>query len=359
MATNLQGVFAGGDCATGAATVVEAVAAAAGAPTRSMRTRAEPDREEIAAAMVRRVPSFSPSAPRRPSARRAEMPVLDGQARIASSAARSHVGRDDNKGAFAEVELGFDDEVAQTEAERCLQCVCQAAGSCSLQKLCAGAYGAGVTSIRTGKPVEGGQGARVRALSPAPSFRLNREKCIRCMGCVRICERGPASQGLHDGRGWLSGARKRNLDFRDTDCNNCGQCVSVCPTGAIKNLTDNGVQPKAARKKTDSVCYFCGTGCAIEIETEGNRIVAVNGSAKSPANTGNLCVKGRFGMDSSSIPIVDQASDPARRQRDPARRGELGRGDRLRRPAVQRNQSRARPRHNRRLGLGARQQRGN
>ena len=38
------------------------------------------------------------------------------------------------QGAFTEVELGFTEEQAITEAERCLQCVCQAAGSCDLQK---------------------------------------------------------------------------------------------------------------------------------------------------------------------------------------------------------------------------------
>ena len=130
-----------------------------------------------------------------------------------------------------------------------------------------------------------------------PFFELNREKCIKCMACVNICD---AVQHRNvfttDSEGYpalVSGT----LDFRDTDCNNCGQCVGVCPTGALKNLFDKGALPKPQRKKTESVCNFCGTGCAIEFESEDNKIVAVNASTRSPSNSGNLCVKGRFGMD--------------------------------------------------------------
>jgi formate dehydrogenase alpha subunit len=133
-------------------------------------------------------------------------------------------------------------------------------------------------------------------ISP-PFFALNREKCIKCQACVRICgtvqHRSVFTTDAHGYPALVT----RTTSFRDTECNNCGQCLSVCPTGAIRNLTDTGLLPKAARQKTGSVCCFCGSGCVIEIETEGNRIVAVNGSPKSRVSGGNLCVKGRFGMD--------------------------------------------------------------
>ena len=295
MATNLQGVFAGGDCATGAATVVEAVAAGRKGAYAIHAYLGGASREEIAAAVARPVPKFFDIGATALPSPRAEMPVLDKQARIAAFRGSLHVGRDGNKGAFAEVELGLDDEAAHREAERCLQCVCQAAGSCSLQQN-ALTYGAGTTAY-TGKPVESEKKRVSEPLVSAPFFVLNREKCIRCHGCVRVCSavqhRNVYTAGAEGYPALVSGT----ADFRDTECNNCGQCVSVCPTGAIENLTDTGLQPKADREKTDGVCCFCGTGCAIEIETEGNRIVAVNGSAKGPANSGNLCVKGRFGMD--------------------------------------------------------------
>ncbi|MCP5090347.1 MAG: molybdopterin-dependent oxidoreductase, partial [Gammaproteobacteria bacterium] len=86
-------------------------------------------------------------------------------------------------------------------------------------------------------------------------------------------------------------------DFRDTQCNNCGQCIGACPTGALKDLSDTGVLPKNLRKITTTTCCYCGVGCAIELETEVGKVVAVNPSFASDANIGNLCVKGRFGMD--------------------------------------------------------------
>lgn len=143
MTTSLRGVFAGGDCATGAATVVEAVAAGRKGAYAIHAYLNGADQRGIAKAIARPQPQFFDiGATARQPARMAEMPVLDGQARVAAFRSSSHVSHEDNDGAFAEVELGLSDAVAQREAERCLQCVCQAAGSCKLQKYSL-EYGAG------------------------------------------------------------------------------------------------------------------------------------------------------------------------------------------------------------------------
>lgn len=130
-----------------------------------------------------------------------------------------------------------------------------------------------------------------------PFFQLEFEKCIKCLQCIRICDEVQHRKVYTvDESGYpvlLSGTN----DFRDTDCNNCGQCVGVCPTGALKDLSDTGILPKNLRQKTTTTCAYCGVGCAIELETEMGRVVAVNPSDSSDANIGNLCVKGRFGMD--------------------------------------------------------------
>ena len=130
-----------------------------------------------------------------------------------------------------------------------------------------------------------------------PFFQLEYEKCIKCLQCVRICDEVQHRKVYTtDDSGYpvlVSGTN----DFRDTDCNNCGQCVGVCPTGALVDLTDTGVLPKHLRQKTTTTCGYCGVGCAIELETEAGKVVAVNPSLVSDANIGNLCVKGRFGMD--------------------------------------------------------------
>ena len=134
-------------------------------------------------------------------------------------------------------------------------------------------------------------------LKSLPFFELNKEKCIQCLDCVRVCnEVQHRSVYTVDKIGYpalVSGTH----DFRDTECNNCGQCVSACPTGALRNLSDMGVMLSSKRKKVTTTCSYCGVGCAMNLEVENDKVVAVSGAFVSDANEGNLCVKGRFGME--------------------------------------------------------------
>ncbi len=150
MMTNLPGVFAGGDCATGAATVVEAVGAGRKGAYAIDAYLKGADSTDIAAAIWRETPKFFDiGAEAKSRARLAQMPVIDGQTRVGAFRSSGHIGNVDNEGAFAEVELGFTEEVALAEAGRCLLCVCQARGACTLQKLSI-QYGAG-TKLYRGK----------------------------------------------------------------------------------------------------------------------------------------------------------------------------------------------------------------
>ena len=130
-----------------------------------------------------------------------------------------------------------------------------------------------------------------------PFFQLEFEKCIKCLQCVRICNEVQHRKVYEVDESGYPRLVSGTDDFRDTQCNNCGQCVGVCPTGALKDLSDTGILPKNQRQKTTTTCCYCGVGCAIELETEFGKVVAVNPSTVSDANIGNLCVKGRFGMD--------------------------------------------------------------
>lgn len=150
MMTNVPGVFAGGDCATGAATVVEGVGAGRKGAYAIDAWLKGADSAAVAAAIRRETPRFFDiGADATSKARLAQMPVLDARARVAAFRSSGHIGSVDNDGAFAEVELGFDEETAVREAGRCLLCRCQAAGSCDLQRLSL-AYGAG-TKVYRGK----------------------------------------------------------------------------------------------------------------------------------------------------------------------------------------------------------------
>lgn len=141
--TNLPGVFSGGDCVSGAATVVEGVA---GGRRSAMAINAYlngGDEAAMAAAAYRFVPQFFDiGANAKSDAPMHDMPVLDGEGRLNAFARAGHGGDVDNDEAFREVETGFTEETALEEAARCLMCRCQAAGICTLQKLSI-RYGAG------------------------------------------------------------------------------------------------------------------------------------------------------------------------------------------------------------------------
>ncbi len=149
MMSNIPGVFAGGDCATGAATVVEGVAAGRKGAYAIHAWLAGADQRGVANAIARPKPKlFDIGAGAKSPARMAEMPVMPADERVTQFRSSSHVDHGhDADGAFAEVELGFTEETALTEAGRCLLCRCQAAGTCTLQSLSI-AYNAGTKTYR-------------------------------------------------------------------------------------------------------------------------------------------------------------------------------------------------------------------
>jgi predicted molibdopterin-dependent oxidoreductase YjgC len=80
-------------------------------------------------------------------------------------------------------------------------------------------------------------------------------------------------------------------------CVSCGECLQVCPTGALtENLSE--IKGKAwTIEKVPTTCTYCGCGCQMDLNIFNNRIVAVTGRKESSVNQGSLCVKGRFGYE--------------------------------------------------------------
>lgn len=50
-------------------------------------------------------------------------------------------------------------------------------------------------------------------------------------------------------------------------------------------------------KKTRTICGYCGVGCAMDVISQNDRIVAIHPAMDGPANEGALCVKGQFAYD--------------------------------------------------------------
>ena len=63
-----------------------------------------------------------------------------------------------------------------------------------------------------------------------------------------------------------------------------------------------------------SYCRFCHAFCALDVDVDGNRVVAVRGDASNPLYGGYTCVKGRQLPAATHHP--DRIRTPLKRQSD-------------------------------------------
>jgi len=129
-------------------------------------------------------------------------------------------------------------------------------------------------------------------------------KCILCYQCVDAC----GDQWQHSfvidvaGRGFASHISTENdVSLPDSACVYCGNCIQVCPTGALMFTTEfdmrsAGTWREDEQSVTETICAFCGVGCNLELHVQDGTIVKVTSPPDSPITHGNLCIKGRFGF---------------------------------------------------------------
>ena len=128
-----------------------------------------------------------------------------------------------------------------------------------------------------------------------PIFDIAMDDCILCGRCAQACQDGHQFIGAIDFLG--AGTSSRIGTFMDRPlvesvCTTCGQCLSVCPTGAIdvKTPTPNPV------RTVSTICPYCGVGCGIKAQVdESERIMGMLDDPDNRSSVGMLCVKGRFG----------------------------------------------------------------
>lgn len=129
-------------------------------------------------------------------------------------------------------------------------------------------------------------------------------KCILCYKCVDAC--GTQWQNTFAiqiaGRGFDSQiSTEFAAELPDSACVFCGNCVEVCPTGALSfkseyDMRAAGTWDEAEQTTTTTVCTYCGVGCNVELHVQDNRIVKVTSPHDHSVSHGNLCIKGRFGF---------------------------------------------------------------
>jgi formate dehydrogenase major subunit len=159
-----------------------------------------------------------------------------------------------------------------------------------------------------------------------PAMAVNLDACIQCTRCVRACREEQANDVI--GLAFRGEHAKIVFDMDDpmglSTCVACGECVAVCPTGAISLA--RGASLVEPEKQVASICPFCGVGCQVTYNVKDNKIVSVEGR-DGPANHGRLCVKGRYGFDYPThphrltVPLIRRADAPkhADVDMDPAR----------------------------------------
>jgi formate dehydrogenase major subunit len=138
-----------------------------------------------------------------------------------------------------------------------------------------------------------------------PAIVFDAESCIRCGLCRSACHDVQnsgviAMAGMGDRLGVTFDL---GLALSESSCVSCGECMQVCPTGALRpaaiHQADGG--PAEVERRAETICPFCSVGCRVELQIAQDRVLFGNG-ADGPANHGRLCVKGRFGFDFLSHP---------------------------------------------------------
>jgi Fe-S-cluster-containing dehydrogenase component len=129
-------------------------------------------------------------------------------------------------------------------------------------------------------------------------------KCILCYQCVDAC--GEQFQNTFAiavaGRGFDARiSTEFDTSLPESACVYCGNCIAVCPTGALMTSTEHnmradGTWDESRQTQTTTVCPYCGVGCNLTLHVQDNRILKVTSPHDHDITEGNLCVKGRFGF---------------------------------------------------------------
>src|SRR6266481_4041464 len=142
-------------------------------------------------------------------------------------------------------------------------------------------------------------------------------RCILCYKCVEAC--GVDAQNTFAigvaGRGFDAHiSTEFTVELPESACVYCGNCIGVCPTGALMfkseyDMRQAGAWDELRQTQTDTICPYCGVGCDLTVHAQDDKIVRVTSPLDHSVTHGNLCIKGRFGWQ-----FVEIQKAPAERR---------------------------------------------
>ncbi|HHE37375.1 MAG TPA: hypothetical protein ENL20_02245 [Candidatus Cloacimonetes bacterium] len=279
MYSGIANIFAGGDFRRGPATAIEAIAdgrIAANAIDRFLQGKLNKKTLQLFnSRKEKKLKDVDPNEFKQyEKIPRFKMPELDPEIRCTN---------------HKEVELGFEEEDARAEADRCLECGCQDNTTCALRKY--------ATDYEIDADLFMGDKNKHPIDHTHPFILRDANRCIKCGRCVRICSevQGPGVLG-YIFRGFVSYvAPEFGESLTKTTCESCGKCIEVCPVGALVSKNQNyKLNPHVVEKITQN-CGLCGTGCKIDVNVQTDKVTVIQPAAEADFNDRNLCFAGKFG----------------------------------------------------------------
>ena len=181
---------------------------------------------------------------------------------------------------FEEVSLGFTEEEAQKEAQRCLECGCREYYKCKLLNV-AQRYDINPERFK-------GEMPQKYTHDENAFIERNTSKCILCGLCVRSCRE---VMDIHAiglmGRGFKTDVSPAfALPLDQTKCNNCGLCVQLCPTGSLTEKFNLKKQVPLDEKYTEETVDINGKDAKVLVSRYNGKVLRVIPNDEISRNSG-------------------------------------------------------------------------
>ena len=269
--TNIKGVFAGGDAATGPKIAIDAVAQGGRA--------AAVINSYLAGEMIpyKNLPLVYTEVTDEDYVDEERIPRVPH--RTVEAEIRKHN--------FQPILPTMTEEEAVREGQRCLECGCKDYFECQLVDY--------IKKYEVDTEKYHADNEKKFKETDHPFISQNVDKCILCGLCVRTCDErvGASALGFVERGNETFIAPAFQQELKATSCISCGQCIDVCPTGAWLDRRDNMKEIPLNLAQTKSVCSYCSVGCEIVYEHKDNMVYLASGKENEiPA-----CGKGKFGIE--------------------------------------------------------------